>query len=450
MVIAGAETKLTSVTEPAKASNTAIWTMLTTGKATVAKTTGVVTGTINGVGKSGTAEVKATALGGVSTTAKIMVYTVEDVKSRLASLGCTQADGSALTINTTFDANVASALHKFQQANGLASTAKPSNAALDVLFSPAPVACSAGSSSITLTGGLVVPASFVEKTTTVVAKGTVSSTTPLTNLTVQILKSDGITIAKTCTTQNAVGMTTYNLSNCSNDIAFKALTPGSYIYTVTATNSQTTDLMLTYQPFAVGSAGAVIDDGSGVKINRTQLQNKFAASIVLFKKAKDKEEKLWAGPHYRYSIEGGGCTALSGWFILTQTNINIDGYLIGNGNEVASRIAAKLKMKVNGKKVEGPPKAGSIFSSNSAAWGASSRDKNGNLYGHTGIVTSVSWNEKGTVATVQTLETGARRKFSLYSFTATRTYYTASKGSGNGNPGNPDNTWFVYVGGRLK
>ena len=254
-IMTGMTTTLKAIVTPAKAPQTVAWSLSLPGKATVSAA-GVVTGTATGVGGSSFVNVTATAPLGYTALSQVMVYSVEDIKTKLASLGCKAGDGNTLSINATFDLAATAALNRFQQTSKLASTVKPDGQTLDLLFSPTALQCPADTSKITLTGGLVLPASIVEKTNEPIT-GTVTSTPPLKSLTAQILGNDGTTVIRTCTL-NATGYSAYGLSECDGALAIKTLPAGGYFYTVTASNSIATNVILTYQEFKVITASSSV------------------------------------------------------------------------------------------------------------------------------------------------------------------------------------------------
>lgn len=133
---------------------------------------------------------------------------------------------------------------------------------------------------------------------------------------------------------------------------------------------------------------------SGTSLNASTIQSQFAAYM-----------KAHSNKYGGYYLGDNGCTTMSAWFIGTHSNLT---YGNGNGKDVAANLASR-----NGMSTSTTPVAPAIFSVKAgvATWGAS-----GGVYGHTGVVLSVSGNQ-ATVLWTWTGLTGNANRSQISTYT---------------------------------
>jgi len=233
---------------PSNATASVTWTSDKTTTATVSAT-GVVTGKVTGLGNSAIATITAkTVTGGLKSTAQVHVYTVQDVQTRLNTLGCTDANKKALVVDGKFGASSVTALTNWQLSAGRTPSGSPDRNTIAALFADTAPQCGAlPPSTLVITGGMTIknPLPLWQGVT---VKGTVTSLTKITKLTASIVASNSKSAFSCSATPNALK---YNLSACDNALKFSSLIPGTYKYVIKATNGIESNTVVQTQSFTV-------------------------------------------------------------------------------------------------------------------------------------------------------------------------------------------------------
>ena len=170
-MMSGRTQQLTGTIAPANATNQGMtWSSSNTATATVSAT-GQVTGKVGGTGKSTSVTIMVKTVDGAkSATTSFLVYSVQDVQTRLNALSCPGADGKKLTVDGTAGTNSKFAIQQFQLAAMLSADGVAGPLTLTALFDAAAPKCAPVSTTpLNLTGfaykwsGPYVTQAFLDK-----------------------------------------------------------------------------------------------------------------------------------------------------------------------------------------------------------------------------------------------------------------------------------------------
>jgi len=143
-VMSGQTTQMTAIVAPANATDQSVtWTSGDDKIATISAK-GLVKAKLSGLGKSAPVTITVrTTDGGKTASQPVMIYTGEDVQTRLNALGC----GGNLVVDGHIGAGSVAAIKAFQTAAKLAVDGIAGTLTLTALFSSKAVACTAGGSA---------------------------------------------------------------------------------------------------------------------------------------------------------------------------------------------------------------------------------------------------------------------------------------------------------------
>jgi len=151
-MLSGKTAQLTATVTPSNATNKAVTWTTGNGDGASISSTGLITAKLSGVGKSTTVTMTVrTVDGGQTASQPVMIYTREDVQTRLNALGCVGSDGKALSVDGQLGAKSVAALGAFQKAAKLTVSGLVDTPTLTNLFSSTATACSSEGSAVTPT-----------------------------------------------------------------------------------------------------------------------------------------------------------------------------------------------------------------------------------------------------------------------------------------------------------
>ena len=149
-IMSGNTKQLTAMINPTNATNQSVtWSSSATAVATISST-GLLTPKLTGLGKSTSVTVSVkTVDGGKSASAPITVYTVQDVQTRLNTLGCRGVSGLSLVVDGVLGTNSIAAIKMFQGASGLTVDGVTGSLTLAALFGSSGASCVGAAPALT-------------------------------------------------------------------------------------------------------------------------------------------------------------------------------------------------------------------------------------------------------------------------------------------------------------